>query len=561
MCLAQSGGGPTQNPPEITTHDSPFTLSTEVNLVMVPVVVRDAKGHAVGTLHQEDFRLFDKGRLQTITKFSIEKTETPSALPDTSIESDAGRSPRPKPAGTPTEQPFAQHLLVWLFDDVHLSFSDLVQARAAALRMLKEPLGPGTRMAIYTTSGHASLDFTDDRDKLAQTLNEIRPFSAVVGSQEDCPAISYYQADRILNLGDQEAQLAAEVSYVIRCIGATGSTRSEVASAMAEAHQVVRALAPRALLLGNQATEVNLSILKDLVRRLSTMPGTRSIVLVSSGFFLRDDHHDAATDVMDRALRANVVISSLGTQGVSAITPGGNAETPVDLPVDVKQEFDRKAGYANEGIMEDLADATGGTFFHSNNDYFAGFKRLAAPPEYIYVLGFSPPDLKLDGSFHSLKVTLRNGAGLQLQARRGYFVGHAAAQHEEEVREALFSRDEIHGLPVELLTEISKTGNPGLSILARIDLKRLHFRKSEGRNNDTLTLMSGVFDRNGNYVTGSLRTVDLKLKDQTLEEYLQERMTVRTDLDVASGSYTVRLVIRDSEGQVMSALNSAVVIP
>jgi hypothetical protein len=267
--------------------------------------------------------------------------------------------------------------------------------------------------------------------------------------------------------------------------------------------------------------------------------------------------------VMDRAIRANVVISSLGTQAVFATTPGGNAETPPGLRIDVKQAFDIKSGYADEGIMEDLADATGGTFFHNNNDYFAGFKRLAAQPEYIYVLGFSPQNLKLDGSLHALKVTLKNGAGLQLQARRSYFVGHAVEQRDEEVKEAFFSRDEIRGLPVELFTEILKKDddNADLSILARVDLKRLHFRKSQGLNNDKLTLMAGVFDLSGNYVTGSLRTIDLKLRDQTLEEFPQERMTVRTDLDVASGSYTVRLVIRDSEGQIMSALNSAVVIP
>src|ERR1700733_12554661 len=286
MCLAQNG-------PEITAQDSPLTFSTAVNLVMVPVVVRDAQGHAVGTLHQEDFRLFDKGKLQTITKFSVEKTGTPSVLPDASIETDAGGSPRPKPVGTPTAQPIAQHFLAWLFDDVHLSFSDLVQTRAAALRMLKEPVEPGTRVAIYTTSGHATLDFTDDRDRLAQTLNQIRPFPTVDGGQADCPAISYYQADRILNLDDEEARLAAEVSYVIRC-APPGPTRRDVETAMIEAHQVVRALAPRALSLGSQASEVNLSILKDLVRRMAAMPGTRSIVLVSPGFFLRDDHHDAA---------------------------------------------------------------------------------------------------------------------------------------------------------------------------------------------------------------------------------------------------------------------------
>ncbi len=213
---AQSGNDPTQGAQEITTHDSPVTFSTAVNLVMVPVVVRDSKGHAVGTLHQEDFRLFDKGKLQTITRFSIEKTGTPSAPPETSIETDAGGNPRPNPAGGRTAQPIAQHFLAWLFDDVHLSFSDMVRARAAALRVLTEPLEPGTRVAIYTTSGHVALDFTDDRDRLAQTVNQIRPFPMVVGSKEDCPAIDYYQADRILNLNDAEARLAAEVSYVIR---------------------------------------------------------------------------------------------------------------------------------------------------------------------------------------------------------------------------------------------------------------------------------------------------------------------------------------------------------
>ena len=73
--------------------------------------------------------------------------------------------------------------------------------------------------------------------------------------------------------------------------------------------------------------------------------------------------------------------------------------------------------------------------------------------------------------------------------------------------------------------------------------------------------MGGVFDRNGNYVTGAQNTVDMKLKDQTLEALPEEGITVRTSLDVKSGSYIVRLVVRDSEGQVMSAQNSAVEIP
>jgi hypothetical protein len=130
------------------------------------------------------------------------------------------------------------------------------------------------------------------------------------------------------------------------------------------------------------------------------------------------------------------------------------------------------------------------------------------------------------------------------------------------MEEAFFSRDEIGDLPVELHTQFFKTGTSQakLSILARVDVKHLRYRKADGRNTNTLTVLGGVFDRNGNYVTASRKTIDISLTDQRLDS-LASGVTVKSTLDVASGSYVVRLVVRDSEGQVMSARNSVVEIP
>src|SRR5208337_3896259 len=50
-----------------------FKLQTERNLVMVRVVVRDAKGATADNLRQQDFQIFDHGKLQTILHFSLEK--------------------------------------------------------------------------------------------------------------------------------------------------------------------------------------------------------------------------------------------------------------------------------------------------------------------------------------------------------------------------------------------------------------------------------------------------------------------------------------------------------
>ena len=56
------------------------TFSARVNLVTVPVVVRDKQGRIVEGLTKQSFRLFDKGKLQEIERFAVEKPgSTPAA--------------------------------------------------------------------------------------------------------------------------------------------------------------------------------------------------------------------------------------------------------------------------------------------------------------------------------------------------------------------------------------------------------------------------------------------------------------------------------------------------
>jgi VWFA-related protein len=544
-----------KNAPEMATKEAPALFKTRVNLVMVPVVVRDVKGHTLGTYTKENFQLFDKGKPQEITKFSVEKSGTQAAKAAQTLDTIPGGE---EPAAPPD---IPERFIVYLFDDVHLQFGDLVRSRDAAGRQLAG-LPKTDRAAIYTTSGQDQLDFTDDVDKLQNTLLRLRSRSmSDQGGMAQCPDVSYYMADMIINRNDSQAITLAGQEAMTCNPGMT----------LAQATSLVQGAAMRVLSIGTQETRVTLMVLKDVVRRMSAMPGQRIIVLASPGFLTPQETQEKG-EIMDRAIHANVLISSLDARGLWVdpmldVSQSSRTATPGYLFL--KQQYDRYSASAQADVLAEMAYGTGGTFFQNSNDLDAGFRQLTVAPEYYYILGFSPQNLKLDGSFHSLKVNIKTvpNVSLVLQARKGYYapkkLTNAEETAKEEIEEALFSREELSELPVELHTQYFKASDKDatIAVLCRMDPRHIQFKKADGRNINTLTIVSGVFDRNGNFLSGIQKTVDLKLKDETLAKLIVTgTMSIRTNFSVPPGTYMVRLVVRDSEGQLMSAQNGAVAI-
>jgi VWFA-related protein len=538
----------------MATKEAPAIFKARVNLVMVPVVVRDAKGNVVGTLTKENFQLFDKGKPQEISKFSVEKSggKAPAPVPaDTNLAAAAGEAPAPPPD-------VPDRFVAYLFDDMHLKFGDLVRSRDAAGRQLAA-LPKNERAAIYTTSGQGDLDFTDDADKLHEALLRLRNHSiSNPGGSQQCPDISDYMADMIVNKNDMQAVTAA-AQEMLACT--QGLTQAQAAMSVQTTARMI--LGP-----ASQETRVSLLVLKDLVRRMSMMPGQRIIVLASPGFLTFDQQQDT-NEVLDRAIHANVLINSLDARGLwtdPSLDASRSGSTNTNSYGILQRQYERDSALVQADVLAQMAYGTGGVFFQNNNDFDEGFRRAAGAPEYYYVLGFSPQNLKLDGSFHALKVTLKLPSGVSVQARKGYYAPKKLSTAEDtarqEIEEALFSREVLSELPVELHTQFFKGEKDAtVAVVCRVDPRRIQFRKADGRNSNSLTIVSGLFDRNGDFVSGTEKTVNMKLKDETLAKLLAAgTMSIKTNFSVAPGTYAVRLVVRDSEGQLMSAVNDAVAI-
>jgi VWFA-related protein len=547
------------NTAEVTTHDTAPTFKVRVNEVLVHVVVRNELGKVIPNLKKEDFQLFDNRKPQTITSFRIETPETNTVRPQaiTTENPDGGA-----PTVTPVRR-LPQRFVAVVFDDADLAMGDAVSVRYAAQKLF-DGLPPTDRVGIFTSSGQVSVDFTSDRLRLKDSLSRIvpRPLVGSGSNANECPSITFYQARQIIEFHDATAQNVAE-SDVIACLNTNQPPPPTVVESM------VRGKADSVLSSGEAQTEMVYRNIEAAMRRLAAMPGQRVLVFVSPGFVLTLETREQG-DLIERANRSSIVINTIDARGLYAPDLFGDISQKSDaspLTSGERAQFRMAEQFEDGIILGELADGTGGTFFHNRNDLDVGMQRAVAAPEISYVLGFSPQNLKLDGNFHTLKVSFAQKSKYVIQARKGYYaprhVKDPAEAAKEEIQEAIFSQEEIRDVPIELQTQFFKSSDTEakLAVLTRVDMNAIRFRKDAGRSNDNLTFATAIFDENGNFITGGEKILEMKLLDPTLTRLDKTGLTVKSSFDIKPGTYLVRMVVRDGEGAQMAARNGAVTIP
>jgi VWFA-related protein len=412
LCLVAAGARQQAN--EAPPPDSNAKIQVNVNAVLVPVVVRDAQGHAVGNLKKEDFHVFDKNKPQVISGFSIQKR---AVVEDTAASSatSAGNlpmNPKTNASVTPKLVTKPERYVAFLFDDMHLSPGDLMRVQKVATKMLATSLADSDMAVVLSISGVNS-GMTRDRAKLQDAIAKIKVQNLYRHSGRECPDVDYYHADLIQNKHNDQAFQAA-VDDALNCGHLDMRTLAE---------NMARSAANRVLAIGDQDVRVTLGFLRDVVRKMGSLPGQRTLILMSPGFLTVVP--EAMTDksrILDLAARSNVTISALDARGLYTTeldaSEEGTQTTRALMTGDDGQRH-RDSMSLHEDVMAELADGTGGTFFHNSNDLEGGLQKLAAAPEYVYLLELSLENVKPDGTYHRLKVNV-DQEGLKLQARRGY---------------------------------------------------------------------------------------------------------------------------------------------
>src|SRR5579863_1516378 len=281
----------------------PPAFRSDVQVVLVPVVVRDGAGHPVGGFKQQDFQLFDKGKLQVITTFTAlqEAGEVSESAAGSTPGDPAAASAESVPA--PPAQP---RYIAYVFDDLHTSFAPFAAVREAALGHFQNELPAADRVTVQTFTGRVNLSFTRDRAQIAGAIDKLRVSLAPGhGDAVPCPDIGYYLAERVEIKRDAGA-LEAVTQQTMNCAHLDHEAAKNVAQGEAK----------RAVFIGEQDTRMWLATLRRVIRLLAQMKGRRMIVLASSGFYTQTPQGARAlAETFDLAAHANVTISTLDVRG------------------------------------------------------------------------------------------------------------------------------------------------------------------------------------------------------------------------------------------------------
>jgi VWFA-related protein len=145
-------------PDEVRVSSSPYvphraTLRVQTNMVEVGVVVRDNAGRPVRDLQQTDFRLFDKGKPQPISFFSMETSEPAgSSAAHDAPHPASGASASPPSGSSPVTQIARPQYIALFLDDYAMAPPQFAFARRAAEKFIARGLDPNVRTGIFTTS-------------------------------------------------------------------------------------------------------------------------------------------------------------------------------------------------------------------------------------------------------------------------------------------------------------------------------------------------------------------------------------------------------------------------
>lgn len=529
--------------PTPTPNNDEETVRITSALIQLDVVVTDKKGQPVTDLKPDEIKVYQDGKLQTVTNLSFVNSQTAEksviynskqkfdknaiATPPTNVRSKQGR------------------IITFVLDDGNClsTLGGMNTMRDSMKNFVNNQMQPDDRIAIYRTTAGVSLlqVYTSNKDVLRKKIEKISLVSPFACESSFDPASN-------------------------NSTGVEGRVfESDRDRAFKDATNAVQAINK---VLGT------VGLLNFVVSRLMNVPQRKVVFLISEGVVSEDAFvRDALRDLTEKAARASIVINTMSTKGASV--PGmldaqdSPAVRAVAQSTQVADARVKEENQLSQGLAY-IANATGGSFVRNQNFLEAEIKKLVDTQTAYYLVAYEPDEETFKGKkFHNIEVKVTR-PDLKVSSREGFF-GETASDTrpvfknaDSPLYQAMDSPLQDNGIEMGLtvLHGNSATGN-FIRPLFHIKGEDITFAEDkDGAKRIVLDVVAVTLDEKGKVADEFNRTYSTKIPAQAVELAMKNGLDFSTDMTVKKpGLYSFRLAVRDNASKRLASSGDYVEIP
>ena len=116
------------------------------------------------------------------------------------------------------------------------------------------------------------------------------------------------------------------------------------------------------LQIGDQDVRMTLGFIRGLVGKMETMPGQRTLVIISPGFLtMTPDAMVEKSQILDMAAQSSVTINAVDARGLfTATMEASDQGRGRSRAEQTEAQYRGYSAVLNEDVMAELADGTGG---------------------------------------------------------------------------------------------------------------------------------------------------------------------------------------------------------
>lgn len=526
---------------EAEEHDVTVTLK------LVQVYVTDKKGNPVSDLEKDDFELYDKGKLKTITDFEKYVLTVPVL--------EAAKVEKVKEKAALVDTPKLNRKFFLFFDFAFNTSRGVLDSKKAALHFIDEYLQPADELGLLSFSAGEGLvlhEILSTDHKKVRGVVEGFGIRKILGRAENLERQYWRQ---VMELDELKKQ---------------GADPFE----MAMKEQEKEVLETARIEFQFQISSF-IQAMKNLAKALRYMQGHKHIIMFSSGVprvvfegapvntteVRQRDRFEAGTwgnwklrtdyENMNKELAASSC--AVHTVYSAGSLPGLNEDIETDYAV-------KNGGMINgqlSGIapLQWISEASGGKHFGNIKNYDSIMKEIQSFTGSYYVLGYYM-DEKWDGKYSKLKVKVKR-KDCEVFAQEGYFNPKPFSEYSKLEKQwhflelALIENPKFQ-TPLPLPSKAFSCeidGFPNLLMLSKVPAG--NFDEIFGENVEIVNL---IFNDQNDVV--SLKRVEVDFSTHQKEDVYNYSVFY-----LPPGKYRGRAVIRNLETGRAAIASSAAVVP